>query len=65
MFKIYTEDFEVAKLGPFWDYDDEDIDYPGPDAPWDAYPPVGQYTSEDLEFLIGTQLQEELGEWID
>ena len=41
--RIYPEDEEV------WGY--EDVDYPGPDAPWDEYPEVGQYTSEDLEFL--------------
>lgn len=50
MSKIYTEDFEVVKLGPFGGYED-DTDYPGPDAPWDEYPEVGPYTSEDLEFL--------------
>ena len=42
--RIYPEDEEV------WGYED-DTDYPGPDAPWDEYPEVGQYTSEDLEFL--------------
>ena len=44
--RIYPEDEEV------WGYEDEDdTDYPGPDAPWDEYPEVGPYTSEDLEFL--------------
>ena len=46
--RIYPED-GVPTTHVVWGY--EDVDYPGPDAPWDEYPEVGQYTSEDLEFL--------------
>ena len=47
--RIYPED-GVPATRVVWGYED-DTDYPGPDAPWDEYPEVGQYTSEDLEFL--------------
>ena len=46
--RIYPED-DAPMTHVVWGY--EDVDYPGPDAPWDEYPEVGQYTSEDLEFL--------------
>ena len=47
--RIYPED-DAPMTHVGWGYED-DTDYPGPDAPWDEYPEVGQYTSEDLEFL--------------
>ena len=47
--RIYPED-DAPMTHVVWGYED-DTDYPGPDAPWDEYPDVGQYTSEDLEFL--------------
>ena len=46
--RIYPED-DAPMTRVVWGYEDDD--YPGPDAPWDEYPEVGQYTSEDLEFL--------------
>ena len=47
--RIYPEDGVPTThvVGGYEDYPD----YPGPDAPWDEYPEVGPYTSEDLEFL--------------
>ena len=47
--RIYPED-DAPTTHVVWGYED-DTDYPGPDAPWDEYPEVGPYTSEDLEFL--------------
>ena len=47
--RIYPED-DAPMTHVVRGYED-DTDYPGPDAPWDEYPEVGQYTSEDLEFL--------------
>ena len=46
--RIYPED-DAPMAHVVWGY--EDVNYPGPDAPWDEYPEVGPYTSEDLEFL--------------
>ena len=65
MSRIFPEDVLPLKSPQeIWGWFEE-VDYPGPDTPWDEYPPVGPYTSEDLEFLITSQLNEDRGEWTD